>query len=72
MATLEERKKHGEETLKRYRAHSGNDPYARAVDAIADILLSVAQTEDEASQMLQAAEVDFRNAAEGESFVTEG
>jgi len=72
MATIQERKRRGDETLKKYKALSGNDPYARAIDAIADILLSVAQTEDEASQLLQSAEVDFRNTAEGESFMTEG
>jgi hypothetical protein len=35
-------------------------------------LLFVAQTEDEATKILQAAEMDFRNAAEGESFAAEG
>jgi hypothetical protein len=72
MFTLEERKRRGEETLKKYLSLSGNDAYSRAVDAITDILLSVAQNEDEGNQMLHCAEMDFRNAVEGEQFVTEG
>ncbi len=72
MATIEERKRRGQETIKRYRGCSGTDPYACAVDAITDILLFVAQTENEGTQLLQSAEMDFRNALEGESFVTEG
>jgi hypothetical protein len=72
MSTLEERKRRGQETIKRYRSVSGNDPYASAVDAITDILLSVAQTEAEATQILQSAEMDFRNEAQGEQFLTEG
>jgi hypothetical protein len=72
MSTLKERKRRGEETIKRYRSITGNDAYACAVDAIADILLSVAQSEGEATQILHSAEIDFRNAAETESFLTEG
>jgi hypothetical protein len=72
MSTLKERKRRGEETAKRYRATSGNDPYASAADAIADILLAVAQNEREAAQIIQAAEIEFRNAAELESFLAEG
>jgi hypothetical protein len=72
MSTLEERKRRGQETIKRYRAVSGNDPYAAAVDAITDILLFVAQAESEATQLLQSAEMDFRSEAEGERFLTEG
>jgi hypothetical protein len=72
MSTLEERKRRGQETIKRYRAASGNDPYTAAVDAITDILLFVAQTEAEATQLLQSAEMDFRSEAEGERFLTEG
>ena len=72
MSTLKERKRRGEEIGKKYRLLTGNDPYACAVDAIADILLSVAQTEREATQILHSAEIDFRNAAETESFLTEG
>ncbi len=72
MATLKERKRRGEEIVKPYKVHSGNDRYAMATDAIADILLAVAQDHDEAVQLLQSAEVDFRNTAEGESFLTEG
>jgi hypothetical protein len=72
MSTLKERKRRGEETAKRYRAITGNDPYASAVDAIADILLAVAQSEREAVQIIHAAEIEFRNAAEVESFLSEG
>jgi hypothetical protein len=58
--------------VKKYRPVSGVDPYACASDAISDILLSVAQNEDEATQILQSAEMEFRNAIEGESFLNEG
>jgi hypothetical protein len=72
MSTLEERKRRGQETIKRYRTVTGVDPYACAVDAITDILLFVAQAETEATQLLQSAEMDFRTEAEGERFLTEG
>jgi hypothetical protein len=73
MATLRERKRRGEEITKLYRKiGGGDDRYAVASDAITDILLAVAQSHDEAVQLLQSAEADFRNAAEGESFLTEG
>jgi hypothetical protein len=72
MSTLEERKRRGQEIVKRYRSLGGIDSYASAVDAIADILLYVAQTEGEATQLLQSAEMEFRNEAEGERFLTEG
>jgi hypothetical protein len=72
MSTIRERQRRGEEALKRYRGSSGSDLYACATDAIADILLFVAQSEGEATQLLHCAEVDFRNSAENESFVTEG
>ncbi len=72
MPTLEERKRRGQDLLKKYRGVSGTDPYACAADAISDILISVAQNEDEATQLLQAAEMEFRNAVEGESFLNEG
>ena len=71
MATLRERKQRGEQIVKLYRSRS-SDTYYSAADAIADVLLFVAQTHDEAINILQAAEVDFRNTAEGESFLTEG
>ncbi len=58
--------------LKKYRSSSGADPYACAADAIADILLFVAQSEDEGTKILHSAEMDFRNVAEGESFAGEG
>ena len=70
--TVDERKRRGQEIVKKYRSCSGTDPYACAVDAIGDILLFVAQTEDEGTKILHSAEMDFRNAAEGESFASEG
>jgi hypothetical protein len=72
MSTIRERQRRGEEIIKRYRSYSGTDHYACATDAIADILLFVAQSEGEATQLLHCAEVDFRNTAESESFATEG
>ncbi len=72
MPTPEERRRRGQETVKKYRSCSGTDPYACAADAIADILLFVAQTENEATQLLQSAEMDFRSAREGEDIVAEG
>ena len=71
MATLRERKRRGEQIIKLYRSRT-SDNYSSATDAIADILLYVAETHDESVNILQAAEVDFRNTAEGESFLTEG
>ena len=72
MVTLKERKRRGEETAKKYRASTGNDSYAGAVDAIADLLLAVAQTEREATQLLHSAEIEFRNQFESEQIVSEG
>jgi hypothetical protein len=72
MSTLQERKRQGEEIVRRYRRMSNNDSYASAVDAITDILLFVARSEPEATQLLQCAEMDFRNEAEVEKFLTEG
>jgi len=72
MVTLKERKRRGEETAKKYRTLTGNDSYASAVDAIADILLAVAQTEREATQLLHSAEAEFRNQFESEQIVSEG
>lgn len=69
---LEERKRRGHELIKKYRPVSGTDPYACAADIVSDILLSVAQNEHEATQLLQAAELEFRNAVESESFLNEG
>ncbi|MBV9759875.1 MAG: hypothetical protein JO340_04880 [Acidobacteriaceae bacterium] len=71
-SSLEQRKRRGQETTKKYRPLSGEDCYACAVDAIADILIATAQSEEEATQLLHAAEVDFRNSAEVESFFAEG
>jgi hypothetical protein len=70
--TLRERKKNGEAIVAKYQALLRNDKYASAVDAIADILLAVAQTDGEGTQILHAAEVEFRNSAEMENFVSEG
>jgi hypothetical protein len=72
MSTLRERRRRGEEICKKYRPISGNDSYACAADAICEILLSVAQNESEARQILHSAEIDFRNVAETESFLAEG
>ena len=72
MTTLRERKKRGEDIIKKYKTRSDVDPYASAIDAIADVLLFVAQSEAEGTQILHAAEIDFRNSAEGEAFVSEG
>ena len=58
--------------MKKYKTSTSVDPYALAVDAIADVLLFVAQGEGEGTQILHAAEMDFRNAAEGEAFASEG
>lgn len=69
---LEQRKQRGLELTKKYRPMSGDDCYACAVDAIADILLGTARTEEEATQILQAAEAEFRNSAEVETFFSEG
>jgi hypothetical protein len=71
-SAIQERKRRGQEATRKYRTVSGEDCYACAVDAIADILLATAQTEEEATQLLQAAELDFRNCAEVETFFTEG
>jgi len=43
-----------------------------AVDAIADILLAVAQSEREATQILHSAEIEFRNQLESEQIISEG
>ena len=71
-SALEQRKRRGQEITKKYRPLSGEDCYSCAVDAIADILLATAQSEEEATQLLYAAEMDFRNSAEVESFFGEG
>jgi predicted transcriptional regulator len=70
--TLKARKKAGDEVIARYSSRVGNDKYAAAVDAIADILLAISETDADATKILHAAEIDFRNAAEVESFVSEG
>jgi hypothetical protein len=72
MATIRERKKRGEEIVKKYKPSNMNDPYTCAVDAIADILLYVAENQTEGRKILHSAEIDFRNSAEGEAFLTEG
>jgi hypothetical protein len=72
MATIRERKRRGEEIVKKYKPSNLNDPYTCAVDAIADILLFVAETQTEGRRILHSAEIDFVNSAEGEAFLTEG
>jgi hypothetical protein len=71
MPRSDERRKRGTELIKKYRAH-GNDKYAAAADAIADILLSVAEDASEARQIVQAAEEDYRCSVEQEGFACEG
>jgi hypothetical protein len=70
--TLKARKRRGEEMVAKYQAADRTNRYASVVDAITDLLLAVAQNAGEATQILHAAEVEYRNAAESESFVTEG
>ena len=72
MATFRDRKRRGEEIIKKYRALVHDDSYASAADAIADVLLAVAQTEREAAQIMQCAEIEFRNQFESEQIVSEG
>ncbi len=70
--TLKARKKAGDELLAKYQAHCGNNRYNAAVDLIADVLLAIAQDTADANKILHAAEVEFRNASEVETFVSEG
>jgi hypothetical protein len=70
--TLTARQRSGEEITKKYQAVTGNDRYAAAIDAISDILLATALNDGEASKILHAAEVEYRNAAESEAFMAEG
>lgn len=72
MMTLKARKKNGEEIISKYQAREKLDKYAAVVDLISDLLLAVAQSSAEATQILHAAEVEFRNALEAEAFVSEG
>lgn len=72
MSSIKDRTRRGEEILKQYRSKTVTDRYAMAADAISDILLSVAQTHEEAMQLLQSAEMEFRNTVEAESFLAEG
>jgi hypothetical protein len=72
MMTLKARKKSGEGLIAKYLTRAANDKYDAAVDAIADILLAIAQDDADAIKILHAAEVEFRNAAEMETFVSEG
>ena len=68
----EERRKRGQEVLKKYRSTSGTDKYSAAADAIVDILLCTAEDEDEGAQILRAAEADYREVCECENFAAEG
>jgi len=70
--TLKARKKVGEEIIAKYQSRDRNDKYTAAVDAIADILLAISQTDADAIKILHAAEAEFQNAAELEAFVSEG
>ncbi len=70
--TLKARKKTGEDIIAKYQARDRNDKYTAAVDAIADILLAISQSDADATKILHAAEAEFQNAAELETFVSEG
>jgi hypothetical protein len=72
MPISEDRRRRGQETIKRYKSVSGTDAYAAATDAIADILMFVAKTSEEAGQILHSAEVDFNTELEGEDLIAEG
>jgi hypothetical protein len=72
MPISEERRRRGQETIKRYKSVSGTDAYAAATDAITDILMFVAKSSEEASQILHCAEVDFNTELEGEDLIAEG
>jgi len=70
--TLKARKKAGEDLIAKYQSRDRIDKYAAAVDAIADVLLAISQSDADATKILHAAEVEFRNASEVEAFVSEG
>jgi hypothetical protein len=70
--TLKARKKAGDELLAKYHARAGNNRYSAAVDVIADVLLAIAQNDADANKILHAAEAEFRNASELETFASEG
>jgi hypothetical protein len=70
--TLKARKKAGEELIGKYQSRDRVGKYEAAVDAIADILLAISQSDADATKILHAAEVEFRNSAEVEEFVSEG
>jgi hypothetical protein len=72
MPMSEERRRRGQEIVKRYKSVSGSDAYAAATDAIADILMFVAKDSEEAGKILHCAEVDFSNELESEDLISEG
>jgi hypothetical protein len=72
MAILEDRRKRGAEILKKLTRSSDTNKFDAASDVIADILLSVAETQDDAEQILRAAEMDFRCLIETEHCAEEG
>ncbi len=72
MALAEDRRKRGAEIIKKYGRIAGTDRYAAAADAIADILLSVAESEREAVQILHAAQMDYQCSVENEDLAAEG
>ena len=72
MSISEERKRRGQDTIKRYKLVSGSDAYASASDAITDILLYVAKTSEEARRILHGAELEFNNEVEREDLMAEG
>ncbi len=70
--TLKARKKRGDELVAKYQTRISQDRYAAAADLIADTLLAVATNSADAAKILHAAEVEYRNSAEVEEFVSEG
>jgi hypothetical protein len=72
MAILEDRRKRGAEILKKVTRSSDANKFDAAADLIADILLSVADSQDDAEQILRAAEMDFRCLIETEHCAEEG
>lgn len=72
MAILEDRRKRGADILKKFTRASEGNKFDAASDTIADILLSVAESQEEAEQIVRAAEMDFRCSVETEGCAEEG
>ena len=72
MSFLEERRKRGATYLKKTGKLAEGNPFDAATDVIADILLSVAETQEDAEKILRGAEMDFRCSIEAEGCAEEG